>query len=559
MSLDVIVSMNITVGGAATTRPGFGTPLFAVYHTNYVDLVRSYSSPEALLDDGFTVDDPAFKMATVCFSQSPHPPTFKVGRRDNAFSQVMNLAPINLTEGFEYDFSVVDLKSATVPIKYVVGSSETVATVTTALHALLDPAAATVSAGAGPYVLTDGMTLNFLVDGVLFTTLFETADFAAIGAATAAELVTVISVDMTAQGYTGTIVVSDSPSGTLLFTSPTLGGPRSTIRILSGTSIAALSLSTTEVVGVGVEGLTPTDVSTHISCSTLAAGTLFDFVLNQMHPTNDLDVENVTADPGLTADLAAIIGVDPDGWYALALDSNGAAEILAAEAFLQTKEKIGAFYSSDSEIVDIATVDDVFSNSQAASYTHSHLQFYQRSTLSHIGAGILGVMLPTDPGTSTWAHKTIVGVLADTISDSHKTIVLNKGGNYYRELGGLNLTWQGLSPGNEYLDTVRFLHFLKINLQLDLLSALAANPKISYTNIGISIVKGVIEARLISQVETPSTARGLSADPAPVVTVPRAEAVLKSLKQARRLQDVTFGATLAGAIHEIAVVGKLAA
>ena len=72
-------------------------------------------------------------------------------------------------------------------------------------------------------------------------------------------------------------------------------------------------------------------------------------------------------------------------------------------------------------------------------------------------------------------------------------------------------------------------------------------------------MKGVLQAQLNANVETSTTARGLAAEPAPTVTVPRAELVIKSLKVARSLTEVTFDATLAGAIHTISVVGKLAA
>lgn len=82
MSLDQIVSVTIQAGTTQPSRRGFGTPLLLAHHTENADLVRTYSSPAGLLADGFTVNDPAYKMAAAVFSQSPRPPQIKLGRLD---------------------------------------------------------------------------------------------------------------------------------------------------------------------------------------------------------------------------------------------------------------------------------------------------------------------------------------------------------------------------------------------------------------------------------------------------------------------------------------------
>ncbi len=553
MSIDVIVPMTISVAASAPSRPGFGTPMLAAFHTAWGDRIREYSSPGAMLTDGFTVNSPAHKMATKLFSQDPHPPTFKIGRRALAFSQSLTLTPLNITEGFTYNIDCIDLEGATINVNYTVLNGDAISDIVTALFTDLDPVAATLlSANTETYALVDGMFLNIVIDGILHFVDFTIADFVDIANATAAEVASAIDDDVG-----DAVAVADTAA--VRITSITLGGPRSNITVLSGTANAILGFSTTKVIGAGVEGLVPTDAGTHIAIATLATGVLFDFNFGFMDPANDLDVEDITADPGIATDLAAIEAVDPTGWYGFALDSNSAAEVLAAETWVQAEEKVGSFNNSDSEIVDIATVDDLFSNSQAAAYTHSHLLYSQRVLLSYSGVAILGVMLPTDPGTSTWALKTLVGVTVDPIKDAHEVIVRGKGGNTYSEVAGLNITYEGLSPGGEFLDTVRFLHFLKANLQIDIFAALAANPKIPYTNIGIAIITGVIGARLNANVETETTARGLARKPAPSVQAPREEDVLQADKVARLLQNVTFDGKLAGAIHSVSVTGRLAA
>ena len=50
---------------------------------------------------------------------------------------------------------------------------------------------------------------------------------------------------------------------------------------------------------------------------------------------------------------------------------------------------------------------------------------------------------------------------------------------------------------------------------------------------------------------------GLAADPAPVVTAPKVADVAAADKVARRLPDIDFTATLAGAVHEVVISGVI--
>lgn len=160
MSLDLVINLNISVTSRAPTQQGFGTPLYAVYHNNYLDLVREYAEPSELLDDGFTTSDPAYLMAQAHASASPHPPTFKIGRRQSAYTQQRVLEFKNTTEGFEYDYDIGGEN-----VTYVVPAAATGITVATANHAL-------INALAGAFTSTDGLdgtlTVNADTAGVLF-------------------------------------------------------------------------------------------------------------------------------------------------------------------------------------------------------------------------------------------------------------------------------------------------------------------------------------------------------------------------------------------------------
>lgn len=94
MSLNDIVTVNITAQTQTPTRVGFGTPLVLSFHTNYGDRARTYTSIIGMTDDGFVAGDPAVTAATALFAQSPRPVSIIVGRTENDQKQKINIVPV---------------------------------------------------------------------------------------------------------------------------------------------------------------------------------------------------------------------------------------------------------------------------------------------------------------------------------------------------------------------------------------------------------------------------------------------------------------------------------
>ena len=125
--------------------------------------------------------------------------------------------------------------------------------------------------------------------------------------------------------------------------------------------------------------------------------------------------------------------------------------------------------------------------------------------------------------------------------------------NYFTKYGSLAMTAQGKTIADEWIDTTRFVGWLQINMQADIVDLLAAaSPKkIPYTDGGITQFEGVIMSRLALGESVGGIAPGTSS-----VTVPVAADVDPILKAARELH-LSFSATLAGAVHKLVVNGTL--
>lgn len=98
MALSDVAQISVSTTGAPLSRPGFGTTLIAdpcIAWGASQDRVRTYKTPAALLADGFTVNDGAYKAASAIFAQqSPSaPPRIKVGRRALKPTQRWTITP----------------------------------------------------------------------------------------------------------------------------------------------------------------------------------------------------------------------------------------------------------------------------------------------------------------------------------------------------------------------------------------------------------------------------------------------------------------------------------
>lgn len=437
MSLDSLVNVSITTQAQSVSRAGFGTPMILAYHTNYLDLVRTYTSLAAMVSDGFAVTDPAYLAAAALLAQSPKVVSFKVGRRALAPTQSLRLIPLSTTVGLVY---TIDINGLTAD--YTVVPSDTVA------------------------LIIDGLKV----------------------------------------------------------------------------AIDALSLD-----------VTTTDNTTSLDVIADNVGDWFSVSNRNV----ELSLEDRTANPGIATDINAIIAADSD-WYGLIIaDAQSNAQIAAAAAAAESRIELYAYDGIDTEILDSGVTDDVMSTLEAASYARSY-GLYHPDNNAFAATSWMGVMFPKDPGSATWKFKTLVGVPVTSLSASQQSTIQNKGGNIYINVGGVNITCNGISASGEFLDITQGVDWLRARIQEEVYSVLVNNDKIPYTNLGVELIKGKIRAALEAGIAAGLLSGELNfsgGKEAYVVSAPLVANVSDLDKAARSLPDVNFQAKLAGAIHSVIITG----
>ena len=88
LNIDSIVNVVVSTAGVATARKGFNVGLIvgSSNHLNATTRCKSYSSLDAMVEDGFTETDPEYKAAALYFAADARPQKVVIGYRNPAES-----------------------------------------------------------------------------------------------------------------------------------------------------------------------------------------------------------------------------------------------------------------------------------------------------------------------------------------------------------------------------------------------------------------------------------------------------------------------------------------
>lgn len=149
-SIESIVRVLITKGTKQVPLAGFGIPLVMGSSNRFVDLVRYYTDPADMLDDGFLISDPEYIHAVEFMSQSVQPEQFGVGKYTAPVAQIDTITPTAVNS------TLYKVTIDGVDYSYTSDSSATVSEIVAGLIALInaDSAVAAIASGSSTLILT---------------------------------------------------------------------------------------------------------------------------------------------------------------------------------------------------------------------------------------------------------------------------------------------------------------------------------------------------------------------------------------------------------------------
>jgi len=183
----------------------------------------------------------------------------------------------------------------------------------------------------------------------------------------------------------------------------------------------------------------------------------------------------------------------------------------------------------------------------------SWVQYGNNADTQFPEAALLGTILPLNPGSYTAAYQSLSTITVDNLSPTQRINALAKNTMTYTEVGGANITEEGKVAEGEFIDIIVFVDWIDARITEGVYQLLVSSPKIPYTDSGIASIQAVIDQVLTDGIGL----GGIAIDPAFTISVPIAADVSAGDKAARTLNNVTFQATLTGAIHIININGTV--
>lgn len=139
MNISSIISATVRVSSRTPSLLAFGVPLILAFSEVGISggLVRSYESLDEVTTDGHTVNSAVYRCARSMFSQSPRPPTIKVGRRLVSEHQEIRFVATDTTVGKVYSITI-ERSGTEYTATYTVLASSSATIIATGLKAAID-------------------------------------------------------------------------------------------------------------------------------------------------------------------------------------------------------------------------------------------------------------------------------------------------------------------------------------------------------------------------------------------------------------------------------------
>lgn len=265
-------------------------------------------------------------------------------------------------------------------------------------------------------------------------------------------------------------------------------------------------------------------------------------------------VRDTTSDWGYATALDAAVLIDPD-FYGVIVDCNSPKNMDKVARWALSNDRLALFapqYTKPSQFASGEFTSG--SDFTALQANDSAVGLITKQTrLSFLEAAWAGKMFPQDPGSATWAFKSLEGVGGDAWTATERTTIETAHGNHYAEEAEVGITRPGKSFGGEWIDVVIGLAWLEARLQERLFALLVNNPKIPYTDAGLGMLVAEVRAQLREAEARSIVASGWTVSITAVAdqdSADRADRIVRGLE---------FQAQLAGAVHEIDIVGTVTA
>ena len=255
------------------------------------------------------------------------------------------------------------------------------------------------------------------------------------------------------------------------------------------------------------------------------------------------------------ADAIADLRAATDQWLWVITDDRTIASQLDTAEYIQATEKFYCIGSADEDVIDNASTTDIAALLKSNSYDRSFVFYHTTADDEAVEAALLGRCTNGVAGSVLFLYKTLVGVTADSFTDTEYTTLETKNITAYSLIEDQgSVIGSGKVGSGEWIHVMLASQWIITRMREALWNYLRSNEITSFTNDSLTAIQGVM-----TQVLTEARNNRLIANDTPfTITVPNALDYTSAQRATGVVSGVKFKARLAGAIVKIdGVVGEV--
>ncbi|MBK8397432.1 MAG: DUF3383 family protein [Leptospiraceae bacterium] len=181
----------------------------------------------------------------------------------------------------------------------------------------------------------------------------------------------------------------------------------------------------------------------------------------------------------LAAKIAELRNSGKDSWYYLLITSREKAHIAIADTYINSLEKIGVFVTKDQT---------------TTSSGERTMIIVTNKDNEHPDAAIVGKCAGETIGQVSWDSKQLNGISNSDVTMAEQSTLLAGNVNLIREMGGVNVFWEGKTMSGQYIDSVISRDYLKARFIEAIQLLKINNKKLPFDQRGIAMTEASMRA-----------------------------------------------------------------
>lgn len=270
-------------------------------------------------------------------------------------------------------------------------------------------------------------------------------------------------------------------------------------------------------------------------------------ILSQNPQVQYVVVGKIVPDNGAVDYTKAIANLQAstNEWFFLIADAEYTADKIAIAQYMETQTGMYVFSSSDVDVLNNASTNDIFSKLKALNLMHSFGMFVRDiNTISPESAWV-GRFASSVIGSNTWIHKALTTLVAENLTRTEMVTLQSKNAHFYTKVGqDSSIEGNANVVGGEKLHVILGAIWLEVRLSERYWNLFYTKDRINYTNGGIELFK----AELVNVLNEAVSYNILTDDDSFSIQVPDANKLTPQERNSGYLRKITFRARLAGAI-----------